>query len=759
MSRTNAFKSPCLFYFALCLCAALFLPTSTSAEAAHRSPWSQWGPVNDAHLNAIDFSIRKGDNNFVERGMIFVRIRNRYTQNASGEISFDLVNGGTGDVHSSTQGFDLKPGQVDENQGNWFILPGVKDGADAWSAAEGSVRNVQMKYLRLPDATGKMTQAYPVDEIAVQGQKAAEAVAKKHAEEQRQQAEAAATKQQADQQAATRQADRERQAQADREKAATDRRAAVQKREEDDQNRQQESARRIEEDRQTEARRKAQVVLDQANRTMQNMANVNQVDIAASAQTNQRQKDADTELARRREEIGSQSRSSVDPKMSQLLSDPQEPQDELATSQASVERQQVEVDRYKQLADADQNPMTSAVNRVGQTLAENDLRKYQDEAKQHQSEIKRIQRKIDNEKESWDREKETALNTALADAQSASEWTRTVTITQPEPHPPTVATPAQQAAVAAAIGRSLWEKNRWPEVEIAYREAIRLQPAEWAYSRNLGIALEQQNKWPGAETAFREAVRLKADSADDQGWLGLALSRQNKWAESEISFREAVRLSPNDAENQHNLGAALQSQEKWVDAQSAYRNAVSLKPDNKVYQSDLYTATQNVPQLSPPQLLLLGKQEDRAISLARSDVPSERARGQVLMNTLINQYPDNACDRWMLSESYMRDGKNEQAGKTMQNGLHFMPSDQFMQTDAHLVFKELGGVYLKKKQYTKSADFYHRAVSLKPNNIFSYGMLVIVYTRANMPKQAEEMRRGVAKHKAMNLLHPEPQGI
>lgn len=176
---------------------------------------------------------------------------------------------------------------------------------------------------------------------------------------------------------------------------------------------------------------------------------------------------------------------------------------------------------------------------------------------------------------------------------------------------PTVATPAQQAAAAAAVGSSLWDQKRWPEVETAFREAVRLQPANGAYSWNLGVSLYQQKKWPEAEQFFREAVRLQPENARYQDWLGITLNRQKKHGEAETHHREAVRLSPSNAAYQNNLGNDFYNQGFWPDAQNSYREAVRLEPSNKEYQQNLRDATDKF-ILQPTGDLKVGQKAPRS---------------------------------------------------------------------------------------------------------------------------------------------------
>ena len=55
---------------------AATLTTATAHDVAggHQYPWTSWMQLNDGYQNALQLSSRKGDNDFIERGMEFVRL-------------------------------------------------------------------------------------------------------------------------------------------------------------------------------------------------------------------------------------------------------------------------------------------------------------------------------------------------------------------------------------------------------------------------------------------------------------------------------------------------------------------------------------------------------------------------------------------------------------------------------------------------------------------------------------------------------------
>lgn len=119
------------------------------SKTEHQYQWSNWLTLNDGKSNGIQFAFRKGDNNFVERGMVFVRLYNRYRSTISGDVTFVIVNNTTG-AESSTQSepFYMKAESLKESGGSWFLVPGNNENPDIWARTSISLREIRVKGLR-----------------------------------------------------------------------------------------------------------------------------------------------------------------------------------------------------------------------------------------------------------------------------------------------------------------------------------------------------------------------------------------------------------------------------------------------------------------------------------------------------------------------------------------------------------------------------------------------------------------------------------
>lgn len=119
-------------------------------ETSHQYPWSEWVTVNDGKSNGIQFAFRKGDNNFIERGMVFVRIYNRYKTTVSGDVMFIIVNNTTGaESREQDEVFYMKAESLKEDGGSWFLVPGNNEKPDVWGRASLSLRGIRIRNFRV----------------------------------------------------------------------------------------------------------------------------------------------------------------------------------------------------------------------------------------------------------------------------------------------------------------------------------------------------------------------------------------------------------------------------------------------------------------------------------------------------------------------------------------------------------------------------------------------------------------------------------
>ena len=128
------------------------------------------------------------------------------------------------------------------------------------------------------------------------------------------------------------------------------------------------------------------------------------------------------------------------------------------------------------------------------------------------------------------------------------------------------------------LGNALHDLKRYADAEAAYREAIRLHPANAIMHRNLGNTLHELKRYADAEAAAQEALRLDPKDAQAHATLGDALHDLERYADAEAAYREAIRLNPANAIMHRNLGNTLNRLERYADAEAAAQEALRLDP-------------------------------------------------------------------------------------------------------------------------------------------------------------------------------------
>jgi tetratricopeptide (TPR) repeat protein len=149
------------------------------------------------------------------------------------------------------------------------------------------------------------------------------------------------------------------------------------------------------------------------------------------------------------------------------------------------------------------------------------------------------------------------------------------------------------------LGKALRSRGDFEEAIAAFHDAFRCGYTEEIVYYGLSDAEHAQRYATQAQSAYREAVRLKpADVAAHKNLLGVALVCQERLGEAIASLREAIGLRPDFAEAHRNLGMALWGQGKLVEAIAALREAVRLDPTDWPAERNLRDALNRQKELA-----------------------------------------------------------------------------------------------------------------------------------------------------------------
>lgn|GEM_PF-2633844 len=132
------------------------------------------GPIDvlDKRQNGVQLQYRKGNNDFEERGLVFIRLKNRYSVRVIISCKFDIYDPQTGGSITHKHDCELFPDQLKEDYGAFFVVPKAGDkylDPKAWGSARFVVQHVEMFKLRMAlpeDPRGQTWEVYPNEDAA-----------------------------------------------------------------------------------------------------------------------------------------------------------------------------------------------------------------------------------------------------------------------------------------------------------------------------------------------------------------------------------------------------------------------------------------------------------------------------------------------------------------------------------------------------------------------------------------------------------------
>jgi Flp pilus assembly protein TadD len=160
-------------------------------------------------------------------------------------------------------------------------------------------------------------------------------------------------------------------------------------------------------------------------------------------------------------------------------------------------------------------------------------------------------------------------------------------------------------------GRALAALGRTREAEVAYRQAVAVQPDSIDALLALGRIRVPQDP-AEAETIFARVVAIDAHNAAALNDLGIARDLQAHHAAAQDAYRQALAAAPTSAAAQVNLGLSLALSGRAPDA-VAMLQPLALEPG----------ATPRIRQDLAVALSLSGRNEEAASMLARDLPPGQ----------------------------------------------------------------------------------------------------------------------------------------
>ena len=137
------------------------------------------------------------------------------------------------------------------------------------------------------------------------------------------------------------------------------------------------------------------------------------------------------------------------------------------------------------------------------------------------------------------------------------------------------------------LGLTLWKLNRLAEAESSFARAVTLRPNLAEAHNNLGGVLEALGRLEEASRQYRIAIDSDPQQPQPYCNLGAVLHRLGRFEEAKVEYARALTLKPDFVEAWSNLGAAFLARSKFADAEACLLRAMELGPRNRQVLSNL----------------------------------------------------------------------------------------------------------------------------------------------------------------------------
>ena len=212
--------------------------------------------------------------------------------------------------------------------------------------------------------------------------------------------------------------------------------------------------------------------------------------------------------------------------------------------------------------------------------------------------------------------------------------------------------------------------------------AIRINDSEPAYHSNLGIVHLYQGRLSEAISCFEHTLRLKPDFVEAQNNLGEAFATMGRFSEAATRYQHALAINPDFILARYNLGNALRKKGDPDAAIACYHRILESDPNHTMALYNLGLTLDGMNEL------------DRAADCYR--------RALSLMPNLSEAQID-------LGNVLRKQGDSDAAIACLQ---------QVSESDSCYVVAlyNIGLVYFGLDQFSQAADYFQRALVIKPNH-------------------------------------------
>ncbi len=145
------------------------------------------------------------------------------------------------------------------------------------------------------------------------------------------------------------------------------------------------------------------------------------------------------------------------------------------------------------------------------------------------------------------------------------------------------------AAQASSLNFLFWRRKEYEQAAAAAQIAVRAEPDNARYRRELGIDYSLMKRYEEAHRHYLKAVEMAPDDAANQRALGTTYGWMKRYEEALGHLLKAVEMAPDDAVNQRALGTTYVFLKRYEEALGHLLKAVEIGPDDAANQRALGT--------------------------------------------------------------------------------------------------------------------------------------------------------------------------
>jgi tetratricopeptide (TPR) repeat protein len=294
------------------------------------------------------------------------------------------------------------------------------------------------------------------------------------------------------------------------------------------------------------------------------------------------------------------------------------------------------------------------------------------------------------------------------------------------------------------LAQVLQHKQMYREAAVRLRRIAQLQPSSWEARYNLAVALVKAQQVPEALPVLQSLVSEHASDATVLAAVASAFETAGQNSLARETFLKAIAADPGNADRYLDGSRLFIDLNQYDNALALVQQGIPLVPDNY------------------PLTIRLG-----AIEMMKG----EHEKAREAYHTAIAEHPAVALGYVALAQSYMKQGKDEDALKVLTEGRTLTPRDFALEYVFGLVSAELGHqeqalaaftnaetldpsivephyqiglLNMQKQQWQAAQTEFEQVLKLDPHNGATYYQLSRTYQRLGDTAKAQQMAKQAA---------------